>query len=209
MAGKRIWRHKRQRGNDHGLRKAQFTGKSNEIRNWKEMSATIIIIIKVYKEKVIYVQNARQIQDNETMMDTFCAHHAWFPDQKETSFFLEERVPFPCTWQWCKILPNSICVLAMPTQLQAPPPHRYYEKLTLYLAETRITFYISSEGFIFTCPCYPSSSTVKSCSSVGQCNVVALIYCSKITQKTCLIYCQGSHNRSRDWKDLGISSLGG
>lgn len=39
---------------------------------------------------MIYVQKAHQTQDNERMVDKPNAHHAWFPDQKETSF-LEER----------------------------------------------------------------------------------------------------------------------
>lgn len=83
----------------------------------------------MYKERVIYVQKAHQTQDNETMVDKPNAHHAWFPDQKETSFLEERESLFPGPANDEK--PNSICVLAMPTQLQVPPPFKYCEKLTL------------------------------------------------------------------------------
>lgn len=111
-----------------------------------------------------------------------CPPHLISWPERDILLLGKERVPFPCTWQWLNVLPNSTWVLATPTQVKAPPPHRYYKKLTLYLAETRTIFYISSTGFISTCPCDPSSSSVKS--SVRHCNAMALIYYSKITQKT-------------------------
>lgn len=68
---------------------------------------------------------------------TTLLHLPDFLHWKGTPFFLEWReTPFPmllAVMVW-----NNIRILAMPTQLQAPPHHGYCKKLPLSLAETRI-----------------------------------------------------------------------
>lgn len=88
------------KGKDHGFRKIMLGLRTLTAR---------ILITKVYKERMVYMQNAHQAWDSDKQWWTDCLHSVLFPQVERKALFpSSERAPFRHPWKWPKMVVNNI-----------------------------------------------------------------------------------------------------